>query len=802
MNSQDPFDSKNCSPHEDARQKTPKSEISLFRSIYRTVADLFSTEPTELDTTENESVFVKKPQKNIMNTEIALNKTKILNLNSPSQPNFKPNLTSSNTQQQPSLKSAVKNNDNNITNFKPNFQLNSSHSYYQTTETPNILHKPSNTNKNSKNSIKSDYPISQKSRTESETTRQLTDINSNYIAINNKLQHVKSQSVCSIKPLCLQVNDSSLKPLNRHIAASSRNLQEILNNDQSDATIPKAILDSPKNIFFTTNNNNDNKMNNKSNTQISPIPPNIIGNYNLENENKTTILFETNQQNQHSNGLPENLVLKNEATINIMPLQPPEINEQATDKSINTIENTPPINIPGNTQNNNLKTNASSCNEIKNIKIQDERIKARYENFKKCKESPIVNPIIPSRNKSKEKIKNYRMSKIMTYQHITDLEIITKNPNNLNKQGYQKMEIDTLSSKILPKLITETLLGINISEPSPTTKIYGNEAKIKNNAEKGGKIFSPSMNEKYDFSANGDYFNKTIELPLSKKINKYKRNRYTHQIILTRYLNESNIERLIRLLYKYKYPPTFEIQPMKRGLNKVNLLCTSQKMYNIINLKTRKWINYIIIHDYLEKIRPHPQKSNDANNNSPKDLKCMPTEDLFDKKTGVYVNKILDLRLWKIYYCKPDGNCLFRALAFLLLGNQENHPIIRKMVVEHILKNKSYFIDFIDEDFDKYTIKLAQDKSWGDAIAIQAASELCERKIEIYTQQNTSNNLFLRRSFYEEIPGSQDSLKLLHSPGHYDAIFKKNVWISAKTISSTNNSDKANNGKAYPNYRL
>jgi hypothetical protein len=45
-----------------------------------------------------------------------------------------------------------------------------------------------------------------------------------------------------------------------------------------------------------------------------------------------------------------------------------------------------------------------------------------------------------------------------------------------------------------------------------------------------------------------------------------------------------------------------------------------------------------------------------------------------------------------------DGNCLFRALADQIGLSQDSHRQIRDKIVDVILRDKDYFINFIDED--------------------------------------------------------------------------------------------------------
>jgi len=799
QDSPDTISSKNCTPPEDTRLNTQRNATSLFGTIARTLSGIFSTVSTEPDMTENEYIFMKKPQENCRDIETTQSKSKTNVKNSPNLLNSNSNPNTAGIQNQPLIKSAVKNIENKQINFKPNLQPKLSRSHYHDIPIPNTQSLIQSEKKNSQDFTKPAFPKNRQTNSQTKIKDQRMDTSSDNTDTSHKSHNIKSQSVCSMKFKSFPENSYQFKPLNSLATSSSKNIKIIPENNESDTADQKNIFDSSKNLFCKASNNN-NISNIEFNAQTAQIPSKTIKENNREYENKRTALIDLNQQTNYLNKSHENLDLKNERLTNIFPSQSLEINQQKINKPENIVENISQTDIPINI--NSPKIIKSPYIETKNLETQDERVKARYESFKKHYESSKITPIIPARNQSKEKIERYRMSKIMVFENTADVEIIQANSSKIGKQGYQKMEIDIMPIKIKPKSALETLPEINILESPKKSQILANKPDQQTNAENGGKLFYLYTNGKSKHLTNLNRTNETDKVTKSKKINKYRINNYTNHLVLMRYLNESNIERLVRLLNKYNHPPTFEIQPMKRGINKVNLVCKNRKMYEKFNSITKAWINYVVKCEYLEKIRPLPQKSTDINNNTPKNLKGNSMENLFDKKTGMYLNKTLNLRDWKLYYCKPDGNCLFRALAFLLLGNQENHLIIRAMVVEHILKHKNYYANFIDEEFDTYIMKLSKDKSWGDAIAIQAISEICERKIELYSLQNKSNILRLKRSFYEEIPGSQDSLKLLYSPGHYDAIIKKYVYISEQTIERKSVLDKAKDNEAYPNYCL
>ena len=93
-----------------------------------------------------------------------------------------------------------------------------------------------------------------------------------------------------------------------------------------------------------------------------------------------------------------------------------------------------------------------------------------------------------------------------------------------------------------------------------------------------------------------------------------------------------------------------------------------------------------------------------------------------------------------------DGNCLFRAVAYQIYGNEENHSVLRDQCMDYILVCKTYFKDFIDVDIDGtiegYCARKRQSKVWGDDIEIEALSEIYGRPIEIYAYSSQPMRTF------------------------------------------------------------
>jgi len=570
------------------------------------------------------------------------------------------------------------------------------------------------------------------------------------------------------------------------------NAQKYPNTDNFDNIYTEAILNSPKNSFYEYNSRPDESSYPNKESRMDCLSPARANESSLIT-GKENLCSSFNNPTENIN---ERQLLKN---IMMPPdLKPPTISLPAQEiiypKPVNEqINPIPRISSPEQSK-DTYNIAKPLLNPAHKIDIQDERMKIRFEEFRQRNAAHHISVLSITRNTSKEKINNYRKSKMLVCENIFNIEMLIRLPN---QAPFKKMDVDIPPAKQMRKSEFVNLPDFNIIiHPLFHTKNSINSSKNKHYAfpqmnnddskkENSNKL---SNDNNYDFSYNPKQF-------YSDK-NKKQPN------ILNLILNESNIDRLIRLLYKYNHAPTFEIMPLKRGLNDVKLTCRNAKLYRKFKSIIRNWTNYIIKQHYLENIQISPQKQKEFNNDLLEDLKHPEIENKIDKNSGIFMAKTINLHDWKIYYCKPDGNCMFRAFAFILTGNQENHLIMRKLAVDYIIANKDYFIGFIDSDFSEYIAKLSQDKNWGDAIALQAFSKILERKIELYAKPKNSNALYLKKAFFEEISGSQDSLKLLYTPGHYDAIIKRDFRIRASNYKNVREYGEALNAQAGPNYCL
>ena len=93
-----------------------------------------------------------------------------------------------------------------------------------------------------------------------------------------------------------------------------------------------------------------------------------------------------------------------------------------------------------------------------------------------------------------------------------------------------------------------------------------------------------------------------------------------------------------------------------------------------------------------------------------------------------------------------DGNCLFRALAFVVTGNEENHMMVCHGLVAYILQHQNsaehYVIqesegNSLDEDFEDQMREMENDGTWGTLAEIICAASMFETDIHMYQRRQT-----------------------------------------------------------------
>jgi hypothetical protein len=83
-----------------------------------------------------------------------------------------------------------------------------------------------------------------------------------------------------------------------------------------------------------------------------------------------------------------------------------------------------------------------------------------------------------------------------------------------------------------------------------------------------------------------------------------------------------------------------------------------------------------------------------------------------------------------------DGNCLFRAICYVIYGTDEHHAMIRYYICLYIRKRARKCFGTAHAPppavLDAYLNKMCMDREWGDEIAVRAAGYLYERPVKVF----------------------------------------------------------------------
>jgi hypothetical protein len=114
-----------------------------------------------------------------------------------------------------------------------------------------------------------------------------------------------------------------------------------------------------------------------------------------------------------------------------------------------------------------------------------------------------------------------------------------------------------------------------------------------------------------------------------------------------------------------------------------------------------------------------------------------------------------------------DGNCLFRSLADQLGDSSISHAQIRHEVVTHLRRHAEMYAAFVEEDFDVYLDRMAQDGVYGDNLEVVGFANAYGRRVKIYQPD-------LAYVVAPEKPSEGDMLHIAyHSWEHYSSIRNK-----------------------------
>lgn len=90
-----------------------------------------------------------------------------------------------------------------------------------------------------------------------------------------------------------------------------------------------------------------------------------------------------------------------------------------------------------------------------------------------------------------------------------------------------------------------------------------------------------------------------------------------------------------------------------------------------------------------------------------------------------------------------DGNCFFRAVSDQLYGTEQFHSNLRHRACDYILRNRSRFIDFVEDDqsYEEYVADMRNEGVWADHIELQAISMACGVNMRIHQSGKPSYDI-------------------------------------------------------------
>ena len=119
-----------------------------------------------------------------------------------------------------------------------------------------------------------------------------------------------------------------------------------------------------------------------------------------------------------------------------------------------------------------------------------------------------------------------------------------------------------------------------------------------------------------------------------------------------------------------------------------------------------------------------------------------------------------------------DGACQFRALSDQLYRSEKYHAAVRAAVVSQLRGEPHRYEAFISDwpSFDAYCEAMAEPRTWGDHVTLQAAADAYGCRIAVITTYSEASYL----EVLPRTPRTQRCLWLaLHAEVHYNSIYPR-----------------------------
>ncbi|GIX74863.1 OTU domain-containing protein [Caerostris extrusa] len=123
---------------------------------------------------------------------------------------------------------------------------------------------------------------------------------------------------------------------------------------------------------------------------------------------------------------------------------------------------------------------------------------------------------------------------------------------------------------------------------------------------------------------------------------------------------------------------------------------------------------------------------------------------------------------FKIHSITGDGNCLFRAMAYFVLGKQIKHAFIRDQVVNYVCENWDRFKNFTsEEEMEAYEKRMSSASTYGGEAEIVAFSEVFGCKVNVFFKDSPGREPLV---FGDSSTNCFVLYSGLNDYGHYDVL--------------------------------
>lgn len=127
-----------------------------------------------------------------------------------------------------------------------------------------------------------------------------------------------------------------------------------------------------------------------------------------------------------------------------------------------------------------------------------------------------------------------------------------------------------------------------------------------------------------------------------------------------------------------------------------------------------------------------------------------------------------------IKFIEPDGNCLFRAVSYLLTDNQEGSRFLREAAVSELRVNRQKYEPFISDEqgggFEEYCENMLKDGTYGGNLEIEAMANLYMMDLAVVSKNENGISVAFHSAKAEEEPREWRLLYLTSE--HYELLWR------------------------------